>query len=511
MASWPGHAGFLGSRATVGMLRRQRYGVSEKPARLHLSLREAMIAVFVITAASAIAILSQPYIGLAAATLLFGLGVMLVGATQGLAPALLSALLAFLIFNFFLSEPFHTLGLTSGRDLVPLIAFNVAAVIAGALAGQLRDRAEVAERARRQLQLLLNSSNRIHSSITQDEVIAQLRNEASHSGLQVKAFRRLPDGSLQGDAPHVAHDAFERGETVHLNYCTAMPLVGSEGITGAMVAEESLELADEGLLDAYCNLIALALERADLLERKSEAGAAARSEKLKTALLSSVSHDFRTPLATISASASSLLSYGHQFDDAQRSAMLQTIVDECQQLNRYTANLLELSRLQAGDQIDVDTIEVADSVSVAVARARPLAGDRTITVASKGVPLFVNCNPAMFDLVLLNVLTNSITYSHTGSEIAVEVFSDGDQVAIEIRDEGIGIPDSQLETAFERFHRVARGGSAPRGSGLGLAIAKGFVEAFEGRIWAATPGLGGRGTLIAIRLPRASVSAWIEQ
>ncbi len=481
-------------------------------ARFHLSPREAVIAVLTISVASAVAIYSQPLIGLAAATLLFGLGVMLVGATQGLAPALLSALLAFLIFNFFLSEPFHTLGLTSGRDLFPLIAFNGAAVIAGALAGQLRDRAEAAERARRQLQLLLDSSNRIQSAITQDEVMAQIRDEAEvHSGLRLQAFRKRPDGSLQGDTPPAAQAAFDHGKIVHLDDCTGMPLLGSEGIIGAMVAEESLDIADDGLLDAYSNLIALALERADLLESKSEAAAAARSEKLKTALLSSVSHDFRTPLATISASASSLLTYGERLDDEQRSAMLQTIVDECERLNRYTANLLELSRLQAGDRIDVETIEAADSVSVAAARARGRAGNRSIVVIADDAPLFTRCNAAMFDLVLLNVLTNSIIYSDPDSAIEVAVFPDGEDVAIEVRDQGIGIPVGQLETAFERFHRVKRDGPAPQGSGLGLAIAKGFVEAFDGRIWASTPGLGDCGTLIAIRLPKADVETLVDQ
>lgn len=479
--------------------------------RLHLTLREAAIAVITIGAASTVAIYSQPLIGLAAATLLFALGVILVGASQGLAAALLSALLAFLIFNFFLAEPFMTLSLASEEDLAPLIAFNAAALIAGALAGQLRDRAAAAERAQRQLQLLLDSSNRVQSAITRDDVVARLLTEAeAHIGLHLEAFEQLADGSLPEDTHPTALAAHNSGAIVHDGDWTGVPMIGSHGSAGALLAERSLEIADDGFLDAYCNLIALALERADLSQMISEATAAARSEQLKSALLSSVSHDFRTPLATISASASSLLSYGEQLADAQRTSMLRTIVDECDRLDRYTANLLELSKLQAGEKIEGQTIDAVDSVGVAVSRVRDLAIDRSITVAASGSPLFVRCNAAMFDLVLLNVLTNSIIYSEQGTAIEVHIYAEEDEVAIDVRDEGLGIPAADLETAFHRFRRVERMETAPKGSGLGLAIAKGFVEAFDGRIWAATPGIGTRGTLIAIRLPRAQVDTMDE-
>jgi two-component system sensor histidine kinase KdpD len=288
----------------------------------------------------------------------------------------------------------------------------------------------------------------------------------------------------------------------------ALRLDGSDGPLGAMVLEGSrLERVDTSFVQAVGNMVALAMERADLSEQIAERRAHARAEELKTALLSSVSHDFRTPLTAISASASSLLAYGDRLDPATSTQLLQGIVDDCERLNRYTANLLEMSKLEARERSStLDTLSVSEMLSVAIQRIRGRAHNRVLRHISDDSDLLVRANPALFELVLINVLDNAILYSPDGSRIEITSRREGERCRISIADEGCGVPQADLDRIFERFYRVSRTEASPRGSGLGLAIAKGFVEALDGSIEARVPGVGEAGTEIIIRLPLAAES-----
>ena len=284
----------------------------------------------------------------------------------------------------------------------------------------------------------------------------------------------------------------------------ARRLEGSEGVLGVMVmALDQPGRPEPPFIAAFANLVTLALERATFSELVAESRAVARTEELKSALLSSVSHDFRTPLTAISASASSLIDYRDQLDPVTSTRLLRGIVDECDRLNRYTANLLEMSRLEAGEaRRQLQLLSVADMLSTALQRIRSRKGARRIRRVLGDEDLLVRANAALFELVLVNVLDNAILYSAEGSQIEVDCDVEASFCRIMIADEGEGIPDEDLERVFERFHRVSRAEASPRGSGLGLAIARGFVEALGGSIEARTPGIGDKGTRIVIRLPR---------
>ena len=189
---------------------------------------------------------------------------------------------------------------------------------------------------------------------------------------------------------------------------------------------------------------------------------------------------------------------------------MRSIVDECDRLNRYTTNLLELSKLQAGVRPNAQVIDVGELIGVAVQRVRPRAGKRTIRIDVLHEPLLAMADAALFEIALVNVLGNAITYSEDESIVLINASGIGKEIAIDVRDQGVGIPDADLDQVFHRFHRVVRFEAKPKGSGLGLAIAKGFVEAFDGEIWAETPGIGSCGTLIAIRLPAADVALTVN-
>lgn len=467
----------------------------------------------IVAVSSTLAVWSEPYLGLVAAALLFVLGVMVVGALHGLAAALIAAFVAFMIYNFFLTEPFLSFRLTTSKDAAPFVAFNVVALIAGVLAGRLQDRAKAAQRANLQLASLLETSQQLQAALHSTEVLATLAASApARLGLGLHVFRH-EDGKLlqlDGESPQpdvlaVAHQVWTANAPVQLDHLVAVPLRTRQGPLGVLVAvgDHATDVVDVAFLTALAGVLALAVERAELSARIAEASAQEKSEELKTALLSSVSHDFRTPLAAISASASSLRDYGERLDEPAREQLLRSIVDECERLNRYTANLLEMSKLQAGLQPPAAVIDVVELVGGVLQRMRGKLGKRKLERRLPAVPLLVRADAALFELALLNVLSNAIAYSGDGSRIAVDVGEEDGEARIEVCDSGFGIPEADLERVFDRFQRVARYEAAPKGSGLGLAIAKGFVEAFEGRIWAETPGLDGRGTRIAIRLPLA--------
>jgi two-component system sensor histidine kinase KdpD len=220
--------------------------------------------------------------------------------------------------------------------------------------------------------------------------------------------------------------------------------------------------------------------------------------------LSSVSHDFRTPLATITASASSLIAYGDRLDGPTSAGLLRRIVEESEALDRYAGNLLEMTRIEAGRTPEpLQTLSVSDLVTAAIRRVRPRAGARTIERSMSETDLLVHADAALFELVLVNVLENAVLYSEDGARIQVAVVREANACRIVVADEGCGIPASDLRRVFERFYRVPRAARAPRGSGLGLAIAKGFVEALGGHIEAQVPGIGERGSRILITLPLA--------
>lgn len=482
--------------------------------RLRVSGREALSSVAIVGVSSSLAVWSEPYAGLVSAALLFVLGVMIVGALHGLAAALVAAFVAFTIYNFFLTEPFLTFRLATTTDAAPLVAFNVVALIAGVLAGRLQDRAKAAQRANLQLASLLETSQQLQAAVRQQEVLTTLAASApARLGLALHVYHhdgedlvRLGADPAQAEIDAVAQMVWTSSTPAQLDHLVAVPLQAARGPFGVLVAvgDRATDVVDIGFLSALAGVLALALERAELSSQVAEASARAKSEELKTALLSSVSHDFRTPLAAISASASSLRDFGGRLDEAAREQLLRNIIDEGERLNRYTANLLEMSKLQAGLMPRGAIVDVAELAGGVLMRMRGKLGGRRLERHLPDTPLLVRADAALFELALVNIIANAIAYSEDDACIAVDVAVADDQVAIDVRDTGIGIPAADLERAFDRFQRVARYEAAPKGSGLGLAIAKGFVEAFDGRIWAETPGLDGRGTRIAIRLPLAA-------
>jgi two-component system sensor histidine kinase KdpD len=233
----------------------------------------------------------------------------------------------------------------------------------------------------------------------------------------------------------------------------------------------------------------------------------AETERLRGALLTSISHDLRTPLASILGAASSLRSYADRYSPEQREELLLTLQDEAERLNRFVGNLLDMTRLESGAiELRLDLVDVSEIVGAALERARDVLAHHRVEIdIAPDLPM-LRLDPLLFEQVLFNLLDNAAKYASCGSRIDVHAWHDGDGVTIEVLDEGAGIPPGDLERVFEKFYRVHAQDRQRAGTGLGLAICRGFIEAQGGRIDAQNRH-DRSGAVLTIRMPLARTIA----
>jgi K+-sensing histidine kinase KdpD len=246
-----------------------------------------------------------------------------------------------------------------------------------------------------------------------------------------------------------------------------------------------------------------ALERARLAEEVNTVRAAAEAERVRNTLLASVSHDFRTPLASILGAATSLIDYGTLLPEAARRDLLAQVKDEAEHLDGMVRNLLAMTRVEAGAlEVNRDWVDVRELFDGAVAVAKRRGATQRFEVAvAPGLP-FVAADQTLLDQVLANLIGNATRYAGPHARVRLGAGVADGAVRLSVEDDGPGIPAAVLPRVFDRFVRArGTGGDAGEGSGLGLAIAKGIVEAHGGSIKAESPVAQGRGTRIAFGLP----------
>jgi two-component system sensor histidine kinase KdpD len=244
------------------------------------------------------------------------------------------------------------------------------------------------------------------------------------------------------------------------------------------------------LLDALADQAAVAIERISLARGLAEARVLAETERLRGALLTSISHDLRTPLASILGTVSSLRSYADKYDSTERDELLATLQEEAERLNRFVGNLLDMTRLESGAiELRLDLVDVAEIVGAALEHAGNVLARHRIEVSVAADLPMVRLDAVLFEQVLFNLLDNAAKYSPPGSRIELEVV-----------DEGPGIPPGDLERVFDKFYRVQAQDRQRAGTGLGLAICRGFVEAQGGQIEARNR-RDRSGAILTVRIP----------
>jgi two-component system sensor histidine kinase KdpD len=454
-------------------------------------------------------------------SMVFLAAVLLAALQLGRGPALLSALLAFLIYNFYLVEPRFTLQFASAEDFLTLVLFLGVALGTGSLAGRVRD--EVLQRRSRERTLsTLFDASRLMSATENEQVLRERIAEVVASAAQGFAVVIGDDGvqhasgaieeetEATATARELAKSAMFKASnlTQRSGLWRSRAIKADDRIFGAVVWRPAADLNHRGaevekLIDVLVDLGAAAIARAWLSSVKAEMDAVTQAERLRTALLSSISHDFRTPLATILASASSLLEYDDKLEAAVRRDLLENIQEEVERLNRFVANLLNMTRLESGVlEVRTEPVLVREVIDRVLHRLERRSGGRKLTQLISVRDLKVQADPVLIEQALTNIAENAVSYSPEASEVTVWANEMDGQVVIDISDEGLGVPARDQARIFDKFYRVAQAGPAPQGAGLGLSIARGLIEAMGGQVRAAGRSDGRAGLSVELRLPK---------
>jgi two-component system sensor histidine kinase KdpD len=283
-----------------------------------------------------------------------------------------------------------------------------------------------------------------------------------------------------------------------------VPLLGARGAVGVFgirPAQSHRLLAPEQLhlLETFANQIALGIERAALAEAAQHAQVQIETEQLRNSLLSSVSHDLRTPLAAIAGAASSLQDDRIALDASMRHELCQTVAEEAYRLNRLVNNLLEMTRLESGTiQVHKEWQPLEEVVGAALTRLEAQLGDRLLTTSLPADLPLVPLDSVLIEQVLVNLLDNAVKYTPPGSPMTLSAWATEGAVTIEVADQGPGLPPGEEHRIFEKFYRGPHA-TRPGGAGLGLTICRGIVAAHGGRIWAENR--PGGGTAVRFTLP----------
>lgn len=444
------------------------------------------------------------------AAIAYLLGVTLVAALQGIRGGVIAAIAASIIYNFFLSEPAFAFMLTSAEDYAPLLAFNLAAVASGIIAGRLKDRALAAEFATSRLAALLEASRLLQAAVRVEDLAGPV---ASFFAKPVRAsLFAVRSGTLAAigdpaDEPFARHMMESGRDRMTEGSVRGFVMRTSDTVNGILIIDTAgaAKALHDSDAEAFAGLLSIALDRCLLLEKASEAELLRRSEEFKTTLLSSVSHDLRTPLSAISASASSLARLGSDLAPETQSDLLLMIQEQCDRLNRYTTNLLNLVRLQSGlDPAGFQECDPLEVLGTAIARVRALGTGHAIGKSYALRASTVRADPVMLEQLFYNVLENAVRYSPSDAPIEVSARTEAGSLRIDIKDGGPGIPAKDRSRIFDRFYR-GQAASSEGGTGLGLSIAKGFAEAFGGsiRIGSGDPD---QKTIVSIFLPRMTAT-----
>ncbi|MDX2145150.1 MAG: ATP-binding protein [Rhodospirillaceae bacterium] len=452
----------------------------------------------------------------------------------GLAAALFTSLFSVAVFDFFFLEPRFALALKSVDNILLLMMFLVVAVITSNLASGLRRQAQRAERqaleARAMFQLTRDiavaaETTDIYRAIVRHSedlfecdavLLAPFRapNTEAAARSQRAALQVIcpPAAQLTNDEIEAARDAFarpiaslpadqhDRGGTLYF------PLTIPEGSIAVLVLKNiAVDLTEteafRRLVESLCRIAAIAVERTLRKQELENARVLAQTEGLRSALLSAISHDFGTPLASIIGSASSLQSYGETYSPHVVRELLATILEEAERLNRFVKNVLQMNKLEAGVLVPrYQWADVGDLISTALDASQRRLTDHEIYVdIADRLPL-VHVDFVLMESVLVNVLDNAAKYAPIESDIQVTARRMGEDVVIDVTDHGRGIAPEELGAVFDKFYRAKHRDRTVPGTGLGLAICKGIVEAHGGTIEALSSGLDA-GTTIRIRLP----------
>jgi two-component system sensor histidine kinase KdpD len=495
---------------------------SSQPALLQRTspLRQYGLAIAVFVIATIVATLADRLgFGEANVVMTYLLGVVIVAFYIGRGPAVLTAIISVLAFNISFVTPRGTLAVSDTRYLLTFAVMITVGLVISTLASRIKQQAEVSRQRERRTAELYEMS-REFAGTPAVETLAQIAERHIGSVFDASVMVLLPDDKSQLEAggwtersteertalaneQGVAQWSFDHRQEAGRGTNTLagaralyLPLLGTRGTVGVVsvlpceASDDRLQSPDQlHLLETFVNQTALAIERAQLDKEAQAARAQMETEQMRNSLLSSVSHDLRTPLATIQGAASSMLDAGASMDAGTRDELTQSIHDEAERLNRLVTNLLEMTRLQSGaTQLKKEWLDVEEVIGSALHRMASQLNGRPLRVDVPDNLPIASFDGVLIEQVLINLLDNAVKYSPAGSPIDIAAQRSAEGVQISIRDRGQGLAAGDEQRVFDRFYRAD---TSLVGAGLGLSICKGIVDAHGGKIWAESRAGGG--------------------
>ena len=509
---------------TVGTSAR---GVGAAPSVPDFNIRAYLSATAYVVVALIAGVVLDQVLDVRNLALVFLMAVLTSAVIHGLRPALYTCIISALSFNFFFLPPRYTLTISDPESVLALFFFLGVAVIASNLTATVQRQAAAARQRARTTEDLYLFSKKLAGTGTLDDVLWATAFQLA-SMLKVRVVLLLPEeGTIAVKAGYPPDDTLDEADIAAARWAwehnhaagrgadtlpgakrlyvplrTGRAAVGVIGLDNDRRDGPLLTPEQQRLLDALADQAALAIERIQLVADVDRAKLAAEADRLRSALLTSISHDLKTPLAAILGAAGTLRDYRDSMSVEDRLDLLSTVVDESERLNRFIANLLDMTKIESGAMEPNYALHYpGDIAGSALRRAEKiLAHHKTVMTIPADLPM-IRVDPVLFEQVLFNLLDNAAKYAPQGSSIRIDGRADEYNVVIEVSDEGPGIPPADLDRVFDTFYRVSKGDQVRAGTGLGLSICRGFVEAMGGTITARNRS-DGSGAVFTIRLPK---------
>jgi two-component system, OmpR family, sensor histidine kinase KdpD len=469
-------------------------------------------------------LIQRPF-GIENVDLVFLTAVVSVAVRYGLWPSLMASVAASLCYNFFFLPPVYTFTITDPTNVAAFFFFMLIALLVSNVGSRVRTQAVSAMERVRTTESLYAFSRKLAGTATLDDVLWATAYQTALM-LKVRVVLLLPEeGVLTVKTGYPPEDQLDKADLAAANWAWAndrtagrgsdtlpgakrlfLPMRTGRGPIGVVGIDDDragplLTPDQRRLLDALMDQGALAIERVQLVEDMDRVKRTVESDRLRAALLTSISHDLKTPLASVLGAASTMRDLSSGLSDAEKHDLLATVIDESERLNRFIANLLDMTKLESGAVVpNTVRLDIGEIIGSALRRAgKILVSHKVLLDLAADLPM-LELDAVLFEQVLFNLLDNAAKYAPAGTTISIRTVRDRDSISLQIIDEGDGIPPAELESIFDKFYRVQKGDHVRPGTGLGLAISRGFVEAMRGTI-SATNRTDRNGAVLTIRLP----------
>jgi len=442
-----------------------------------------LAALLVIALTTLVLVTFKPLLEIQLIALIYLLPVMVSTVLWGLTPGVLAGFSAFLAFNYYFIQPYYTFTVHKTQDLITLFIFLVVAVVMSQLIGQAREGIRLA-RSREWEATRMYELNSALAGLQDTPGIAQVL--AQHT-LETFHFEQVEVmiESPNGDSPLTARAP--EGAPLNESPPARLPLRtvrGTEGEIRFWQGRSRLSSAETRLLEAYTGQGALSLERIRLALGENKARILEESDRMKSSLLNSVSHELRSPLSAIKASVSSLRSGAVDWNGAAREELLATVEEETDHLNLLVGNLLDMSRIESGALKPQKRWNSVGEIAMGVVtKMRNQLQEHRLEIDFPETLPLVPTDYILIEQVFTNLISNSVKYAPAATVITLLGRVDGDFLHIQVVNQGPPVPEEHLERIFDKFHRITESDRVT-GTGLGLSICKGIIEAHGGKIWA---------------------------